>query len=93
MFQAPRIWEPNRRNALTNGWWLLACTFDALPGIHNGAAAARPDHWQVTRLLFQTRDPRGQRRCHGPYFLHNVVELKTEGGIVGIAETPTAAKG
>ena len=26
--------------------------------------------------------------CHGPYFLRNVVELKTEGGIVGIGETP-----
>jgi glucarate dehydratase len=25
--------------------------------------------------------------CHGPYFLRNVVELHTEGGIVGIAET------
>jgi glucarate dehydratase len=26
--------------------------------------------------------------CHGPYFLRNVVELQTEGGIVGIGETP-----
>jgi glucarate dehydratase len=25
--------------------------------------------------------------CHGPYFLRNVVELRTEGGIVGIGET------
>jgi glucarate dehydratase len=25
--------------------------------------------------------------CHGPYFLRNVVELRTEGGIIGIAET------
>ena len=25
--------------------------------------------------------------CHGPYFLRNVVELKTEDGIVGIGET------
>jgi glucarate dehydratase len=25
--------------------------------------------------------------CHGPYFLRNVVELKAEGGIVGIGET------
>ncbi len=25
--------------------------------------------------------------CHGPYFLRNIVELQTEGGIVGIAET------
>jgi glucarate dehydratase len=26
--------------------------------------------------------------CHGPYFLRNVVELETDGGITGIAETP-----
>ena len=26
--------------------------------------------------------------CHGPYFLRNVIELKTEGGIVGIGEMP-----
>jgi glucarate dehydratase len=25
--------------------------------------------------------------CHGPYFLRNIVELRTEGGIVGIGET------
>jgi glucarate dehydratase len=25
--------------------------------------------------------------CHGPYFLRNVVELRTEGGIVGVGET------
>jgi glucarate dehydratase len=25
--------------------------------------------------------------CHGPYFLRNVVELTTDGGIVGLAET------
>jgi glucarate dehydratase len=25
--------------------------------------------------------------CHGPYFLRNLVELRTEGGIVGIGET------
>jgi glucarate dehydratase len=25
--------------------------------------------------------------CHGPYFLRNVIELRTEGGIVGIGET------
>src|SRR5438552_11732388 len=25
--------------------------------------------------------------CHGPYFLRNVVELRTEGGLVGIGET------
>jgi glucarate dehydratase len=26
--------------------------------------------------------------CHGPYFLRNVIELKTEGGIVGLGEMP-----
>jgi glucarate dehydratase len=26
--------------------------------------------------------------CHGPYFLRNVVELKTDGGIIGLGETP-----
>ncbi len=26
--------------------------------------------------------------CHGPYFLRNVVELQTDGGIVGIGEIP-----
>jgi glucarate dehydratase len=25
--------------------------------------------------------------CHGPYFLHNVIELRTAGGTVGIGET------
>ena len=25
--------------------------------------------------------------CHGPYFLRNIVELRAEGGIVGIGET------
>src|SRR5262249_2608226 len=29
--------------------------------------------------------------CHGPYFLRNIVELETDGGIVGIAETPGGA--
>ncbi len=26
--------------------------------------------------------------CHGPYFLRNVIELQTEGGIVGLGEMP-----
>jgi glucarate dehydratase len=26
--------------------------------------------------------------CHGPYFLRNVIEVQTEGGIVGIGEIP-----
>src|ERR1700733_6045910 len=25
--------------------------------------------------------------CHGPYFLRNIVELRTDGGTVGIGET------
>ncbi len=25
--------------------------------------------------------------CHGPYFLRNIIELRTEGGVVGIGET------
>src|SRR5580704_6702252 len=25
--------------------------------------------------------------CHGPYFLRNIVELQTEGGVVGMGET------
>jgi len=29
--------------------------------------------------------------CHGPYFLRNVVELRTDGGIVGLGETPGGA--
>jgi glucarate dehydratase len=29
--------------------------------------------------------------CHGPYFLRNIVELETDGGVVGIAETPGGA--
>ncbi len=30
--------------------------------------------------------------CHGPYFLRNVVELRTDGGIVWIGEAHGAAK-
>jgi glucarate dehydratase len=29
--------------------------------------------------------------CHGPYFLRNVVELRTDGGVVGLGETPGGA--
>jgi glucarate dehydratase len=92
MFQAPRIWQPNRRSALRlMAGGFLACTFDARCRAFTMAPAQpalKITGLKVTPIALPDPPILAASGCHGPYFLRNVVELKTEGGIVGIAETP-----
>lgn len=75
--------------------WLGAITAGALGGL------ARPDRAQgfgdpsplrvtglrVTPIALPDPPLLNASGCHGPYFLRNILELSTDGGVVGIAET------
>jgi glucarate dehydratase len=75
----------------------LGMTGGGLLGLGSGGAArARPsverDKLTITGLTvtpIALPDPPllASSGCHGPYFLRNVVELNTDGGIVGLGET------
>jgi glucarate dehydratase len=82
----------HRRNWLTMaGGGLLSGGLGA-PG-RSGAVAVETDRLTITGLTvtpIALPDPPllASSGCHGPYFLRNVIELKTEGGIVGLGEMP-----
>ena len=61
---------------------------------HGGAKAADADakHLTITNLRITPialPDPPilAAGGCHGPYFLRNVIEIETDGGVIGIGET------
>ncbi len=82
----------HRRNWLTlAGGGLLAGGL-VEPG-NAGSFAAENDRLTITGLTvtpIALPDPPllAASGCHGPYFLRNVIELKTDGGIVGLGEMP-----
>jgi glucarate dehydratase len=82
----------NRRNWLTmTGGGLLVGGLDPLG--RTGVLAAGNAPLTITGLTvtpIALPDPPllASSGCHGPYFLRNVIELKTEGEIIGIGEMP-----
>src|SRR5262245_14362357 len=52
-----------------------------------GAAPLRISGLKVTPIALPDPPLLNKSGCHGPYFLRNVVELETDGRIVGIGET------
>src|SRR5262245_16099818 len=70
--------------------WLRGVSLATLGALT--ARAARPAPLTITGMRvtpIALPDPPllNASGCHGPYFLRNVVELTTDGGIVGIGET------
>lgn len=53
----------------------------------NGAAPLTITAVKVTPIALPDPPLLAASGCHGPYFLRNIVELHTEGGIVGLGET------
>ncbi len=84
--------QPNRRNALRlMAGGLLGYVLDARCPAFPMAPNQPPltiTSLKVTPIALPDPPILAASGCHGPYFLRNVVELKTEGGIVGIGETP-----
>ena len=52
-----------------------------------GQAPLRITGLKVTPIALPDPPLLNAAGCHGPYFLRNVVELETDGGVVGIGET------
>ncbi len=86
-----RISKRNRRDALrVMAGGIMGCAVDTL----NRAFAAGPAQppltitgLKITPIALPDPPLLAASGCHGPYFLRNVVELRTEAGIVGIGET------
>lgn len=76
----------NRRD-----WLRLAALAPALPGLALGGESARPGPkitgLKVTPIALPDPPLLAAGGCHGPYFLRNVVELRTDAGVVGLGET------
>jgi glucarate dehydratase len=52
-----------------------------------GSSAVRITGLKVTPIALPDPPLLAASGCHGPYFLRNVVELETDAGIIGLAET------
>ncbi|MBL8793485.1 MAG: glucarate dehydratase [Planctomycetia bacterium] len=73
-------------------WLRLAAAGLLTPRPLFGQGAARPAPLKITDVTITPialPDPPllASSGCHGPYFLRNLVQLRTEAGIVGIGET------
>ncbi len=83
----------NRRNWLAaTGGLLGACAANSLlaedtTASHRVAKDLRIVDMQVTPIALPDPPILAAGGCHGPYFLRNIIELKTHDGIVGIGET------
>ena len=68
-------------------FWGVLSTPDVVAFAVEPPAAADDHGLKVTPIALPDPPLLAASGCHGPYFLRNVVELQTEGGIVGIGET------
>jgi glucarate dehydratase len=86
-----RISQPHRRDALRlMAGGILGCAADT----RTRAFTVRPAQpaltitgLSITPIALPDPPLLNVGGCHGPYFLRNIVELRTDGGIVGIGET------
>jgi glucarate dehydratase len=86
-----RISQPHRRDALRlMAGGILGCAADT----RSWAFASGPAQpaltitgLSITPIALPDPPLLNVGGCHGPYFLRNIVELRTDGGIVGIGET------
>jgi glucarate dehydratase len=90
-FPKSRISQPHRRDALrlmASG--ILGCAADTR-GRAFTIGPAQPaltiTGLSITPIALPDPPLLNVGGCHGPYFLRNIVELRTDGGIVGIGET------
>ena len=60
------------------------------PPLANGAAPLTITAVKVTPIALPDPPLLAASGCHGPYFLRNIIELHTDGGIVGIGELTVA---
>jgi glucarate dehydratase len=89
--QNSRDAHPHRRDALRlMAGGILGCAADARSralAIGPAQAALTITGLRVTPIALPDPPLLNVGGCHGPYFLRNIVELRTDGGIVGIGET------
>jgi glucarate dehydratase len=86
-----RISQPHRRDALRLiAGGILGCAADTRSRAFT-VGPAQPaltiTGLSVTPIALPDPPLLNVGGCHGPYFLRNIVELRTDGGIVGIGET------
>lgn len=81
----------NRRECLAAaGLWGLAAApplAAAAPGSAGRESQLTITGLKVTPIALPDPPILAHGGCHGPYFLRNVVEIETDGGLVGIGET------
>jgi glucarate dehydratase len=90
-FPKSRISQPHRRDALRLiAGGILGCAADTRSRAFT-VGPAQPaltiTGLSVTPIALPDPPLLNVGGCHGPYFLRNIVELRTDGGIVGIGET------
>lgn len=78
-----RQWIATQAAAFATGTMARA---DEQPAF-NGAAPLTITAVKITPIALPDPPLLAASGCHGPYFLRNIVELHTDGGIVGIGET------
>ena len=87
----PRIWQPQRRDVLrVMAGGVLGSAVDARSWagmIGPGQPPLTITGLKITSIALPDPPLLNVGGCHGPYFLRNIVELRTDGGIVGIGET------
>ena len=71
--------------------WLRAALGSAVLGRSLFAAEANPPlkitGIKITPIALPDPPLLASSGCHGPYFLRNIVQIETDGGITGIGET------
>jgi glucarate dehydratase len=86
-----RISQPHRRDALRlMAGGILGCAADTRSRaftIGPAQPALTITGLSITPIALPDPPLLNIGGCHGPYFLRNIVELRTDGGIVGIGET------
>ena len=86
-----RISQPHRRDALRlMAGGILGCAADTRSRaftIGPAQPALTITGLSITPIALPDPPLLNVGGCHGPYFLRNIVELRTDGGIVGIGET------
>ena len=90
-FPKSRISQPHRRDALRlMAGGILGCAADTRSRaftIGPAQPALTITGLSITPIALPDPPLLNVGGCHGPYFLRNIVELRTDGGIVGIGET------
>ena len=87
------MYQPNRRNACGSSlvdFWGVLSTHVVQHSLWHRLSPRHLTGLKVTPIALPDPPILAASGCHGPYFLRNVVELKTEGGSWASPKRPAA---